>query len=202
MRAICICSAIPEQLRLSSVFGGKIGVRVCGGGIRIQRREGKGLRVVEGFSHGRNGGRGRRAEEKVVWVGIGDGDAGRGEGGRSRARNGARRDGGAGIVAWADGCGLSVELDVGAATFSLDAFCCLEDKVKRWNKNKRNGRTTRIAAVTRERGLDTLVTCLFGGGGARGRGRAFPSGALCREWLFIGMAFVDMSRKEIAGAGG
>jgi hypothetical protein len=58
--------------------------------------------------------------------------------------------------------------------------------------------TTGVAAVAGEGRLNALVTCLLGGSGARSRGRAFPS-SLYGDRLFVCMAFVDVSGKEIAG---
>lgn len=77
-------------------------------------------------------------------------------------------------MAWADRCCLSVEFDKGAATFALNAFCCLRGGKGEINKYMKNElriilqHTTGICSIAGKRGLNTLVTCLLGGGGARG----------------------------------
>jgi hypothetical protein len=59
--------------------------------------------------------------------------------------------------------------------------------------------TTRIGPITRQSRLDTLITGLLRGGGPAGRRGALPAGGSRRnERFLIGMAFVDVSREEIA----
>jgi hypothetical protein len=60
--------------------------------------------------------------------------------------------------------------------------------------------TTRIGPITRQSRLDTLVTGLFRGGGPAGRRGALAARRSGRNKRFlVGMAFVNMSREEIAG---
>jgi hypothetical protein len=103
---------MPEQFGLSPVFRGKI---LIGGGVGIERRESKSVGRVERVSHGTGG---RRLEEKVVG-GVGQGEAGGGDGSRIGRNDG---DCGSGIVAWADGGGLSMKFDIGASAFALDTL--------------------------------------------------------------------------------
>ena len=59
--------------------------------------------------------------------------------------------------------------------------------------------TTRIGSIARQSRLDTLVTGLLRGGGPTGRRAALaPRGSRRDERFLVGMAFVYVSREEIA----
>ena len=65
------------------------------------------------------------------------------------------------------------------------------------------GLTTRIGPIAWQGGLDTLVTGLLRGGGPAGRRGALAARRRRRNerFSFVRMAFVDVSREEIAVRG-
>lgn len=87
-----------------------------------------------------------------------------------------------GSMTWTLGCGLSMELDVGASILALDAF---------------RARVTTIAGQT---GHDTLIAGLFGGGRSGSGGRAFTTsvGSSGGRWFFCCVTFVYMAREQVA----